>query len=217
MVRPLASSRINRTMNESATRPLPKSSRTRPGRLRYGRHILKLVLTVSPTANLRSLLSYLILTTPLIYGDRARLHLAPSAVVNNALFNLASGEITVEDHVVFGHSVALLTGTHDFDQPGEARAQAVLRSGRDILVEQGAWLASNVVVLGNCRIGANAVVAAGSVVTHDIPASTLVAGVPARVIRTFSGAGGGNRSELLETTGQAVVTNVGAGTKPGLT
>ena len=51
---------------------------------------------------------------PLIYGDATRLHIHPTAVVNNALFNLSSGDITVGRHAFFGHNVAILTGTHDF-------------------------------------------------------------------------------------------------------
>src|SRR5215204_3131330 len=51
---------------------------------------------------------------PMVYGDPARLHIAPTAVVNNALFNLSSGEITVGDYAFFGHNVSVLTGTHDW-------------------------------------------------------------------------------------------------------
>jgi hypothetical protein len=46
------------------------------------------------------------LREPLIYGDATRLHIDPTAVVNNALFNLSSGGITVGRHAFFGHNVA---------------------------------------------------------------------------------------------------------------
>lgn len=52
----------------------------------------------------------------------------------------------------------------------------------DIVVEHDAWIASNVTVLSGVRIGVGAVVAAGAVVTQDIPAYAIAAGVPARVI-----------------------------------
>ena len=65
------------------------------------------------------------LREPLIYGDATRLHIDPTAVVNNALFNLSSGDITVGRHAFFGHNVAILTGTHDFTTFGRERQIAV--------------------------------------------------------------------------------------------
>jgi acetyltransferase-like isoleucine patch superfamily enzyme len=123
------------------------------------------------------------LHTPLVFGDRSRLHVHSTADVNNALFNLSSGTVTVGAHAFFGHNVSLLTGTHDIAQRGPARMQGVPSSGRDIVIEEGAWLATNVTVQGPCRIGRDAVVAAGSVVVNDVPAETVVAGIPARPLR----------------------------------
>ena len=62
---------------------------------------------------------------PLIYGDPARLHIHPTAVVNNTLFNLSSGEITVGEYAFFGHNVSVLTGTHDWTKFGAERQIAV--------------------------------------------------------------------------------------------
>lgn len=124
------------------------------------------------------------LHTPLVFGDRDRLHVDDTADVNNALFNLSSGSVTVGAHAFFGHNVSLLTGTHDIAQRGLARMQGVPPSGRDIVIEDGAWLATNVTVQGPCRIGRDAVVAAGSVVVNDVPAETVVAGIPARPLRS---------------------------------
>lgn len=122
------------------------------------------------------------LTTPRLWGPDERRHIAPTAVVNDALLNTVSGSITVEEHAFFGHGVALLTGTHDVSRTGLERQLAVPDEGRDIVVGAGAWIASRAVVLGPCRIGANAVVAAGAVVSADVPAGAIAAGVPARVI-----------------------------------
>lgn len=117
-----------------------------------------------------------------IFGDPARVSVAPTAAVNNALFNVQSGRITVEDHAFFGQNVCLLTGTHEIDAPLEQRVTAIPREGRDIIIRRGAWLASNTTVLGPCVIGEMAVVAAGAVVTRDVEPYTVVGGVPARVI-----------------------------------
>ncbi|RBY77249.1 acyltransferase [Geodermatophilus sp. TF02-6] len=120
---------------------------------------------------------------PLVYGDPERLHVHPTAILNNALINLSSGEVTIGEYAFFGHNVSVLTGTHDWRKFGAERQVAVPRSGRDVVIEEGAWLSSNVVVVGPCRIGAHSVVGVGSLVLGDIPPYTVVAGSPARVLR----------------------------------
>lgn len=122
---------------------------------------------------------------PLVYGDPKRLHISPTAVVNNALFNLSSGEITVGDYAFFGHNVSVLTGTHDWTTFGAQRQVAVPTSGRDVVIEEGVWVSSNAIVVAPCRIGAHAVVGVGSLVLRDVEPYTVVAGNPARVLRTI--------------------------------
>ena len=118
-----------------------------------------------------------------VHGDRARLHIDPTAVVNNALFNLSSGEITVGRHAFFGHNVSVLTGTHDIEVYGRERQVAIPKSGRDVVIHEGAWLASEVLVLGPCEIGAHAVVGAGSLVLGDVPPYAIMVGRPAKLVR----------------------------------
>jgi acetyltransferase-like isoleucine patch superfamily enzyme len=129
---------------------------------------------------------------PRVYGDTARLHVAETAVVNDALFNLSSGDITVGEHAFFGHGVSVLTGTHDWTKFGAERQVAVPKSGRDVVIEEGVWVSSNATVVGPCRIGAHAVVGVGSVVLADVEPYTVVAGVPARVLRTIPHPDGGS-------------------------
>jgi acetyltransferase-like isoleucine patch superfamily enzyme len=118
----------------------------------------------------------------MVFGDRSRLQIAETAVVNNALFNLSSGQVIIEDYAFFGHSVSILTGTHDYHKFGKERQVAIPSSGRDITVRQGAWIASGVIILGPAVIGEHAVVAAGSIVETDVPPYSIVAGAPARIV-----------------------------------
>jgi len=120
-----------------------------------------------------------------IFGPVERVVIAPDAVVNDALFNVSSGSITVEAGAFFGHGVSLLTGTHDIDRLGADRRDAIPREGRDIVVAERAWIASNATIIGPCRIGRHAVVAAGAVVTGDVDDYAVVAGVPARPVRVI--------------------------------
>lgn len=121
-----------------------------------------------------------------VFGEPTRLQIDPTATVNDALFNTESGNIVVGERAFFGFGVMVLTGTHDINLDGQARKDSVPPSGRDITIETGAWVASGAIVLGPCTIGESAVVAAGAVVTTDVPASTLVGGVPARIIRQIA-------------------------------
>jgi acetyltransferase-like isoleucine patch superfamily enzyme len=122
---------------------------------------------------------------PYVFGDRKRVSIHPTANVNNALFNTASGEITVEEYAFFGHGVRLITGTHDYTRLGEERQRAIPLTGHDIVVRAGAWIGSGATVLGPCTIGEHAVVAAHALVNRDVPSFTIVGGAPARPLRTI--------------------------------
>ena len=134
---------------------------------------------------LNNFLQHYLLLQPLVYGDRSRLSIAQTAIVNNGLFNLACGAIIVEDYVGFGHNVVVLTGIHDYTQIDQARWDAVPASGRDVVIKRGAWIATNATIVGPCTIGEHAVVAAGAVVTGDVAPYTIVGGIPAKFIKTI--------------------------------
>ncbi len=88
------------------------------------------------------------------------------------------GGITIDDGALIGHGVVLATLDHDFAP--EKRQQlhpAPIHIGKRV------WIGANAVVTKGVTIGDNAVVAAGAVVTQDVPADTIVGGVPAKVIR----------------------------------
>ncbi|MEU1870129.1 acetyltransferase-like isoleucine patch superfamily enzyme [Streptomyces ambofaciens] len=89
------------------------------------------------------------------------------------------GGIEVDDDVMLGPDVSLITSGHPLD-PARRRTgitSAPIRIGRNV------WIGASAVVLQGVTIGADAVVAAGAVVTRDVPARTVVAGVPATVIK----------------------------------
>jgi acetyltransferase-like isoleucine patch superfamily enzyme len=122
-----------------------------------------------------------------VWGDPSRVSIAPTAQVNNTLFNTSSGAIRIEDHVMCSHNVCLITGEHAVESFRQDRMDTFAREGRDIVVRKGAWIGSNATVLGPCEVGEDAVVAAGAVVIEDVPPRTVVAGVPARVVKKLPG------------------------------
>lgn len=104
--------------------------------------------------------------------------------------------VHIGDRVRMGHDVLLLTVDHRI---GKTEYRCGDSFARPISIGDGAWLGSRVVVLPGVSIGKGAVVAAGAVVTRDVPADTLVAGVPARVLRTLpDDAPGSERIDLDE-------------------
>ena len=122
----------------------------------------------------------------LLYGTEERLEIDETAVVNNATFNTISGDIKIGEYVFFGLNVSVLTGTHDYNKFGSERQMAVPAFEKDVIIKEGAWLASNVTVIGPCIIGEHSVVAAGSLVNKDVPPYTIVAGIPAKVIKKIN-------------------------------
>ena len=102
-------------------------------------------------------------------------------VGDECLFDLAEG-ICLEDQVTLAERVLILTHTNVgyHDHPLQARFPA---SAAPVVIERGSFVGAQVVVLPGVRVGSGSFVAAGSVVTRDVPARTLVAGVPARPVR----------------------------------
>jgi len=70
----------------------------------------------------------------------------------------------------------------EFTKFGFERANGFSRQGRDIILEDGAYVGSGSIVLGPARIGRNAVIYAGAVVIGDVPAHKIYAGVPAKKV-----------------------------------
>lgn len=123
--------------------------------------------------------------TPLIWGDPERLQIGNNVHLVDATINLRSGRVIIEDNAFLGHNVMLLTGKHSVSLSGAERHKSVPASGRDIIIRNGAWIASGSIIIGPSDIGADAVVAAGSVVTGNVPARTIVSGNPAKILRTI--------------------------------
>ena len=140
--------------------------------------------------------SYFYYNTHYIDGEESRVSIGKRCGLANTLFSVASGNITIGDHTIFGYNVMLLTGRHQF--VGGRRASLVTNtstsqgwgggnievppSGFDIVIGSGCWIASGAIVQGGLSVGDNSIVMAASVVTKDVPPYAIVAGIPAQVI-----------------------------------
>lgn len=90
------------------------------------------------------------------------------------------GGITIEDGALIGPQVRLITENHAVEPELRQNVYSL-----PILIKRRAWLGAGVTVLPGVTIGENAIVGAGSVVTKDVPDNAVVAGVPAKVIKTI--------------------------------
>lgn len=94
---------------------------------------------------------------------------------------LDNNSVHIGNHVLLGPAVQLYTAIHPLD--AEKRIQG-FETTKGIVIEDKVWIGGGAIVLPGVRISANAVIGAGSVVTRDVVAGTVVAGNPAKVIRS---------------------------------
>jgi acetyltransferase-like isoleucine patch superfamily enzyme len=92
------------------------------------------------------------------------------------------GGLDIADDVMIGPNVSLITSGH----PVEPSRRRDFTIARPIVIERNVWIAAGATIIGGVTVGENSVVAAGSVVTRDVPPNTLVGGNPAKAIRSIA-------------------------------
>jgi maltose O-acetyltransferase len=104
----------------------------------------------------------------------------PRCFINRECYFNLGWRITLGKHVVVSHRVTFISSTHEVSNYGRRVGQ--LRGG-PIVVGDGTWIGANATILPGVTIGRGAIVAAGSVVSKDVPANVVVAGVPATSVK----------------------------------
>jgi acetyltransferase-like isoleucine patch superfamily enzyme len=100
--------------------------------------------------------------------------------INHACSFLDMGGITIEDNVLIGPKVNLITENHPLDPSNRTSLIATA-----IVVKRNAWIGAAATILPGVTIGENAVVAAGALVSKDVAPNTVVAGVPAKMVKVI--------------------------------
>ena len=91
-------------------------------------------------------------------------------------------QLTIGNRVSLGPNVTLILATH----PNNSRLKSIItQPPRRIHIGDDTWIGANAVILPNIQIGKCCIIGAGAVVTHDVPDFSVVAGVPARIIKTI--------------------------------
>jgi len=91
------------------------------------------------------------------------------------------GGVDIADHVMIGPNVNIITTGHPLE-PSRRRAYI---EAKPIVIQKNVWIATGATIIGGVTVGENSVVAAGAVVTKDVPPNSFVAGVPAKVVRSL--------------------------------
>ena len=120
-------------------------------------------------------------------GAEASLHIGSNVYINLGTTILSKIEIHIGDRCLIGPEVMILdedghplswSGRHDYWPKGRQG-----RIGAPVIIEPNVWICARATILKGVTIGAHSVIAAGAVVTRSVPPKTIVAGVPARVVR----------------------------------
>jgi acetyltransferase-like isoleucine patch superfamily enzyme len=103
----------------------------------------------------------------------------------------AHKEITIEDDVMFATNVMLSDALHGYETPQTPYKYQPMTRIEPIVIKRGCWIGQNVVIMPGVTIGELSIIGANSVVTKNIPARSIAAGSPARVIKTWDAVGHG--------------------------
>ncbi len=110
---------------------------------------------------------------------KGSLKVGRNVFINQGASVVSHLEITIGDNVKIGDFVAIYDSDFHPIEPSKELTLAPVH------IKEGAWIGRSAIILPGVTVGANSVVAAGSVVTKSVPPATLVAGVPARFVRTL--------------------------------
>ena len=124
-------------------------------------------------------------------GCDGRLVVGDGVQIGHDLVVACAGRVEIGNRVLISDRVFIGDTYHEYRDPDRPVLDQGLHAARPVAVGAGAFLGIGAILLPGVRVGENAYVGAGSVVTADVPARTVAVGNPARVIRRWDGAGWG--------------------------
>jgi len=118
---------------------------------------------------------------PISFGWAPGSSLADDVCINPHFETRGLGNVHIGPHSHLGWHITVLTANHNFDKP-ECLPYDKVRHAEDVIIEACVWIGDHVTILPGVRVNEGAILAAGAVVTRDVPPLAIVGGVPARVI-----------------------------------
>ena len=113
-----------------------------------------------------------------------KLEVGDDCYFGRELFLDLQDKIVIEDQVTISHRVMILTHTDAGTSP--LRDEFIATAQGPVIIRRGAYIGANVTILQGVEIGESSVVGAGAVVTRSVPPASVVAGVPAKTVKTFN-------------------------------
>ena len=117
------------------------------------------------------------IVSPFYCDCGCRMTIGKNVIINKGATILSPGKVEIEDNVLIGPEVKIATVDHDFYD-----RHNLLHFGK-VTIKENAWIGIGAIICPGVTIGKNAVVAAGAVVTKDVPDNVVVGGNPARFIK----------------------------------
>lgn len=119
---------------------------------------------------------------PLVLSNPEKTVLGDDVSINPGLRVRGGGALTIGSHCHFGEDVLILTDNHNYDAP-ECLPYDKQRHTKDVVIGESVWICDRVTIVPGVQVGEGAVLAAGAVVTKNVPPLAVVGGSPAAVIR----------------------------------
>ncbi len=117
-----------------------------------------------------------------ICDNGGNIHAGKNLLINYNVTILDVDEVHIGDYCMIGPGVLIATVNHPVTPAGRRKHLSLIKP---VVIGDDVWIGGNATILPGVHIGNNCVIAAGAVVTHDVPDNSLVGGVPAKVIKTI--------------------------------
>lgn len=119
---------------------------------------------------------------PPFYTNFGRfINIGKNVFINHACSFLDMGGITIEDDVLIGPKVNIITENHPINSNNR---HALIT--KPVIIKRNAWIGAGATILPGITVGENAIVAAGAVVSKNVPDNTIVGGIPAKIIKEIN-------------------------------
>lgn len=116
------------------------------------------------------------------YSDFGRhIRIGKNVFINSGAMFTDLGGITLEDNVLIAPRVNILTVNHP-ENPAQRRGLVL----KPVVIRKNAWIGAGATILPSVTVGENGIVAAGAVVSKDVPPNSIVGGIPARVLKNIA-------------------------------
>lgn len=117
---------------------------------------------------------------------RKHIHVGNNVTINDFVHIWGGGGVTIGDGTMVASGTKIISQTHDPGALEDGLAYFQTSKTGPIVIGQNVWIGSNACILPGITIGENSIIAAGAVVTRNVPRNTVVAGIPARTLRTLA-------------------------------